>query len=189
MLTLKQRINLTGFLTNWVIQTRFNKPVRFIIKLKKKNMDNQKINAFSIIGIAVRTTNENGQSGKDIPALWDKFMAEGFIEKIPGKIDNTLYCIYTDYESDFTKPYTAILGCKVANADNIPKGMVGKIFDGGNYTKYTAKGNLMQGVVFNEWTKIWNSNIERAYTADFEVYGEKAQNPANAEVDIFIAIK
>jgi predicted transcriptional regulator YdeE len=152
-------------------------------------MDTQKINTFSIIGIAVRTTNENNQSGKDIPALWDKFMAESAIEKIPNKLDNTLYCIYTDYESDYTKPYTTILGCKVANADNIPEGMVGKNFDGGNYTKYTVKGNLMQGVVFNEWVKIWDRDIARAYTADFEVYGEKAQNPADAEVDIFIAIK
>jgi predicted transcriptional regulator YdeE len=152
-------------------------------------MDTQKINAFSIIGIAVRTTNENNQSGKDIPTLWDKFMKEGIIEKIPSKIDNTLYCIYTDYEGDYTKPYTTILGCKVANADTIPEGMMGKILKSGNYTKYTAKGNLMQGVVFNEWTKIWNSGIERLYTADFEVYGEKAQNPTHAEVDIFIAIK
>jgi predicted transcriptional regulator YdeE len=152
-------------------------------------MDTQKIDGFSIIGIAVRTTNENNQSGKDIPALWDKFMAEGIIEKIPNKIDNTLYCIYTDYESDYTKPYTTILGCKVANADTIPDGMVAKTFAGGEYTRYTVKGNLMQGVVFNEWIKIWDSNIERAYTADFEVYGEKAQNTADAEVDIFIAIK
>jgi predicted transcriptional regulator YdeE len=152
-------------------------------------MDTQKISPFSIIGIAVRTTNQNGQSGKDIPELWNRFMAEGILEKIPNKIDNTVYCIYTDYESDYTKPYTTILGSKVANTDNIPEGMVGKNFDGGNYTKYTATGNLMQGVVFNEWTKIWNSTIERAYTADFEVYGPKAQNPADAAVDIFIALK
>jgi predicted transcriptional regulator YdeE len=152
-------------------------------------MDTQKISGFSIIGIAVRTTNENGQSGKDIPALWQKFMVQGMLEKIPSKIDDTLYCIYTDYESDYTKPYTTILGCKVANADNVPDGMVVKTFAGGSYTKYTAKGNLMQGIVFNEWVKIWDRDIVRAYTADFEVYGEKAQNPANAEVDIFIAIK
>jgi predicted transcriptional regulator YdeE len=152
-------------------------------------MDTQKINTFSIIGIAVRTTNENGQSGKDIPALWQKFMAQGMLEKIPCKIDDTLYCIYTDYESDYTKPYTTILGCKVANADTIPDGMMAKTFAGGEYTRYTAKGNLMQGIVFNEWVKIWDSHITRAYTADFEVYGKKAQDPANAEVDIFIAIK
>ncbi len=152
-------------------------------------MDTQKINGFSIIGIAVRTTNQNGQSGKDIPALWDKFMAEGVLEKIPNKIDTTVYCIYTEYESDYTKPYTTILGCRVTSVDNIPNGMIAKTFSTGEYTKYTAKGNLMQGVVFNEWVKIWDSNIARAYTADFEVYGQKAQNPADAAVDIFIAIK
>jgi predicted transcriptional regulator YdeE len=32
-------------------------------------------------------------------------------------------------------------------------------------------------------------DLDRSYTADFEIYGEKAQNPENAEVDIFIAVK
>ncbi len=152
-------------------------------------MDTPKINAFSIIGITVRTTNENGQSGNDIPTLWNRFMSEGMIEKIPNKVDNTLYCIYTDYEKDHTKPYTTLLGCKVENLDTIPEGMTGKAFNEGNYVKYVAKGNILQGIVFSEWTKIWNSDIPRAYTADFEVYGEKAQNPENAEVDIFLAVK
>lgn len=46
----------------------------------------------------------------------------------------------------------------------------------------------MQGIVFEAWLEIWNLDIPRAYTADFEVYGEKTQNPADAEVDIFIAV-
>ena len=37
--------------------------------------------------------------------------------------------------------------------------------------------------------KIWNSDLDRSFTSDFEIYGEKAQNPETAEVDIFIAIK
>lgn len=152
-------------------------------------MSNQKIQQFSVIGISVRTTNENGQAGQDIPALWNKFMSEGIAEKISDKIDNSIYCIYTEYEKDHTKPYTTILGCKVENLDAIPNGMVGKTFDEANYTKHIAKGNILQGMVFGEWTKIWNSNLDRAFTADFEVYGEKAQNPENAEVDIFVAVK
>jgi predicted transcriptional regulator YdeE len=152
-------------------------------------MTTQKINLFSIIGIAIITTNENGQSGIDIPALWNKFMTEGVLERIPNKIDNTLYCVYTDYEKDHTKPYTTVLGCKVESLESIPDGMTGKTIEGGNYILHIAKGNLLQGLVFNEWVKIWNSNIERSYTADFEVYGEKALNPENAEVDIFIAVK
>jgi predicted transcriptional regulator YdeE len=81
------------------------------------------------------------------------------------------------------------LGCQVEHLDTIPDGMVGKTFEEALYSKYTAKGNLMHGIVFDEWTKIWNSDLDRTFTADFEVYGEKAQNPEDAEVDIFIAVR
>ena len=152
-------------------------------------MNTQKITPFKIIGIAVRTTNEDTQAMKDIPALWNTFMSENILQKIPNKVDNTIYCMYTEYEKDHTKPYTTLLGCKVEHLNNIPTGMVGKTVEGGNYIKQTAKGNLMQGALANAWIKIWNANFSRRYTADFEVYGEKAQNPENAEVDIFIAVK
>ncbi len=151
-------------------------------------MKNLKIPSFSVIGIAMRTTNENGQSSQDIPQLWHNFMSEKIIEKIPHKIDNSIYCIYTEYEKDHTKPYTTIIGCKVSTLESIPEGMIGKTCKEENYTKFLAKGNLQQGIVYNEWIKIWNSGISRTFTTDFEIYGEKAQNPENAEVDIFIAI-
>ena len=152
-------------------------------------MYNQKVKEFNVIGISVRTTNENGQAGQDIPALWNNFITNGLADKIPNKIDTSIYCIYTEYEKDHTKPYTTILGCKVSDLLTIPDGMVGKTFEESDYTKIVAKGNILQGMVFNEWTKIWNSSLDRTFTADFEVYGEKAQNPESAEVDIFIAVK
>jgi predicted transcriptional regulator YdeE len=152
-------------------------------------MNNQTIEQFNVIGISVRTTNENMQAATDIPALWGKFLGENLASKIPNKVSETLFCIYTEYESDFIKPYTTILGCEVENLDSIPEGFVGLIIEKGLYQKFTAKGNLMQGAVFNEWTKIWNTPIDRKYTTDFEVYDEKSQNPEDADVDIFIALK
>jgi predicted transcriptional regulator YdeE len=100
-----------------------------------------------------------------------------------------LYCIYTDYESDYTKPYTTILGCRVADLDAVPAGFMGKTIAGGNFTNFVAKGKIDDGVVYQTWTKIWQTDLARAYTADFEVYGEKAQNPNDAEIDIFISVK
>ncbi|UHO39773.1 AraC family transcriptional regulator [Chryseobacterium capnotolerans] len=152
-------------------------------------MNNVKVEPFMVIGIAVRTTNENEQAAKDIPVLWEKLMKENVLENIPNKIDNTVYSIYTDYEKDHTKPYTTLLGCKVENLDHVPEGMIGKSFEGGNYIKFTAKGNLADGLVINEWFKIWNMELGRTFTADFEMYGEKAQNPSDAEVDILIAVQ
>jgi predicted transcriptional regulator YdeE len=152
-------------------------------------MDMQKIEQFHIIGISVRTTNENGQAGLDIPALWQKFMAEDIASQIPNKIDTDIYCIYTKYEKDHTKPYTTILGCKVENTLHIPAGMVSTKILAGNYEQFTAKGNLLQGLVYNEWIKIWNTDLPRTFTADFELYGEKSKDPTNAEVAIFVAVE
>lgn len=151
-------------------------------------MSTQKIEKFNVIGISVRTTNENGQASIDIPALWNRFMTEGIANQIPNKLNDSIYCMYTDYELDHTKPYTTILGCLVENLETIPDGMIGKTIENGIYSKRVAKGNILEGMVFNEWIAIWNSDINRSYTADFEIYGEKAQNPENAEVEIYLAV-
>ncbi|MFQ6602887.1 GyrI-like domain-containing protein [Flavobacterium sp. C3NV] len=147
------------------------------------------IQKFNVIGISVRTTNENGQSGKDIPALWSQFMSEEIQSKIPNKVSEDLFCIYTDYEKDHTKPYTTILGCKVENLDVVPENMIGKTIESANYEELIAKGNLSEGIVYNKWLEIWNSDLDRSFTADFEVYGEKTQNPEKAEVAIYIALQ
>ena len=147
------------------------------------------IEPFRLIGISVKTTNENGQSAEDIGQLWNKFMSEGIMEKIPNKIENSILSVYTNYEGDHTQPYTTILGCKVSSLENIPEGMVGQSFNGGVYTGFVSKGDLTKGVVYDTWSEIWKKNLDRVFTADFEIYDEKAQNPADAEVDILVAVQ
>ena len=153
-------------------------------------MDFLQIEPFNIIGISVRTDNSDYiKLSNDIQNLWHKFISENIINIIPRKINNNIYCLYTDYEADHTKPYSAILGCMVDNLDTIPDGLVGKNFSGGKYNKHTAKGSILQGVVFEKWKHIWSLDTPRSYIADFEVYSEKAQNIENAEVEIFIGIQ
>lgn len=146
------------------------------------------VHSFHIIGISVRTTNENSQSATDIGTLWQRFMGEGIMANIPSKTDGAIICMYTDYEKDHTAPYTTLLGCKVENLDHIPEGMVGKTIDSGMYEQFTAVGNAQEGAVYNEWVKIWNSDLNRAYTADFEVYGAESFDPVTGKVPIFIAV-
>ena len=147
------------------------------------------IKPFTVVGISVRTTNENGQAAQDIAALWNRFMGENLAAQIPNKIDAAVCSVYTDYEGDHTQPYTVLLGCRVSNADTVPDGMMAKHFSGGTYQPFVAKGSLTQGVVYQTWVDIWNSDLDRAYTADFEVYGEKALDPEAAEVDVYVAVK
>lgn len=116
-------------------------------------------------------------------------MGENIAKKVSNKISEEIFCIYTEYEGDHNKPYTTLLGCKVSSLENVPEGMRGMTFTTEKQEKFQAKGNLLQGVVWQKWAEIWETNIDRTYTFDYEVYGEKAQNPENAEVDIYISVK
>lgn len=152
-------------------------------------METVKKEAFMVIGIKVKTSNENGQVAKDIVELWERFMSQKTAEHIPNKMDPSILSIYTNYEGDHTKPYDAILGCMVNSLDDIPDGMIGQQFDGGNFAKFAAKGDLTKNAVSDAWLEIWKQDLNRTYTADFEVYGEKAQDPTNGEAEIFVAVQ
>ena len=47
----------------------------------------------------------------------------------------------------------------------------------------------MPDCMINAWGQIWNADIKRSYTADYEVYGSRSGDAEDAEVDIFIAVE
>lgn len=152
-------------------------------------MTKEHLEPTKVIGIWARTTNHEQQAMQDIQALWGRFMTEQIPGQIPNRVSDTVYSIYTEYEGDYTKPYTTILACEVSSLDEVPEGMKGLEIGGGDYVKFMAKGNIHEGIVGDEWMKIWQTDLDRSYINDFEVYGEKAQNPANSEIDIFVGVK
>lgn len=137
---------------------------------------------FNVMGIAVRTTNEHEQARKDIGALWNKFYFDNIMGKIPQKETEEIITLYTDYEKDFTLPYSVILGHKVNKTNIIPEGMVLKTVQPSKYAVFHVEGQLPQELI-KTWKWIWKSDLERTYTGDFEVY--KKEN----EADIYVAIK
>lgn len=143
---------------------------------------------FSVIGIAVKTTNKNGQAQNDISKLWQKFFNDNMINQIPDKISDDIYCIYTDYESDVNGAYTTILGCKVTSMENIPEGFVSKTILKAMFRLYKSTGKLPDSVLAT-WGHIWQTPIERKYLADFDVYGQKSQDPHNAEVETYLSVR
>ena len=151
-------------------------------------MKKEQIENFKIIGIEIETTNENGKSAEDLGKLWEQFYAENVPSKITNKTNDEIYSIYTDYESDYTGKYSCVIGMKVDSLDQIPNGLIGREFKSGKYHKFIAKGQ-MPNAVLETWQMIWKNDKElnRKYTADFEVYGNNSQNGENSEVDIYIA--
>lgn len=155
--------------------------INFEIKQMKNNQQ-----SFKIVGISIRTNNQ--KAANNLGKLWSKFIGDNTTEKIANKISGDIYSIYTNYESDHNSHYTNIIGYRVDTLDNIATGLVSKEIPTSEYQKFTAKGKF-HNCVQETWGKIWSTEIERGYTAGFEVSSDKSLNMTNAKVDIFISVK
>jgi len=137
------------------------------------------------IGLELRTNNAECSSA--MPAHKDRFFKENICAKIPHKVNGNILALYTDYEGDYTKPYSWILGYEVSSLDEVPEGLVGKVIPESNYAVFTTQGGFPQGLIA-AWQAVWKSNLHRSYTSDFEVYRPDFNPQTNPEVKLYIAI-
>jgi predicted transcriptional regulator YdeE/GNAT superfamily N-acetyltransferase len=138
------------------------------------------------IGLELRTNNE--ECSLAMPAHKEKFFKENILSKIPNRVNGNILALYTDYEGDYTKPYSWILGCEVSNLEQVPKGLVGKIIPESKYAIFTTQGEFPKGLIA-AWQDIWKSNLHRSYTSDFEVYRSDFDPQHNPEVKVYIAVE
>ncbi|WP_066495895.1 GyrI-like domain-containing protein [Abyssisolibacter fermentans] len=140
-----------------------------------------------IVGISKKIIN-NGEAVKDIAEMWNQFNVKNIYNEILDKAVPNVMGIYYDYEGDYTKPYNFMIGCEVKKSDSLNEEMSQIIIPSGKYAKFTVRGNV-QKAVGEGWMKIWNMNLDRAYTYDFELYRNNSEDMSDMIVDIFIALK
>ena len=149
---------------------------------------------FTVIGIAARTDNaKESTSDGIIPKQWQKFFSEGTLGQIPNKTSPNLYAVYTDYASDHNGEYTYVVGTAVKDGTAAPTGMVVKRVPTAQYAVFTTEIGPFAKVVPAAWQRIFKleeeGKLKRAYNTDFEIYDQRAQNPQNAQIDIYVGIK
>jgi predicted transcriptional regulator YdeE len=153
------------------------------------------VDAFDVIGIKCRTNNANEASGKGcIARQWERLMSEGLLRKIPSRAGNNIVAVYTDYAGGKDGDYTYILGAKVHPGAAAPSGMVKTTVKSGRFAVFTSDKGPVQQVVPANWKRIWElpksqPGGDRPYQSDFELYDERAADPTNAQMDIFIRIR
>jgi predicted transcriptional regulator YdeE len=154
------------------------------------------IESFEVMGIEVRTNNakEAGAAGV-IAKQWQRVIQEHALDGVPDRIEQDIYAVYTDYASDANGDYTFVLGAKFSASPDalVPKGMVVKTVPAGRYAVFTSELGPVANVVVETWKQIWSfyqspANGHRAYRADFELYDQRAADPNNAQVDIYIGV-
>lgn len=141
----------------------------------------------TVVGIECRTSNAPDAGPQDIPRLWGEFHSHEIANQIPNKASNDVIALYCDYEGDYTQPYTLVIGCPVKNVDSIPEGMVAKTVPGGAYALFRSVGEY-PATLIETWGEIWQTELKRTYSGDFEFYGEKFLSTPK-EVEVLIAIE
>jgi predicted transcriptional regulator YdeE len=149
---------------------------------------------FTMVGISVRTSNAKERVDSQIGKQWGRLMGDNLLAAIPNKADHNIVAVYTKYASDKNGEYTYVLGARVNKADEVPAGMVVQQVLPGRYAVFTSERGPVQQVVVATWKHIWEipkdaPGGDRAYKTDFELYDQRAQNPADAVMEVHIGIR
>lgn len=141
-----------------------------------------------IVGIKIKTTNQDGKAMEDIEKTWQKLFFERIYEKIKDKANNKTIGLYTEYEGDYTKPYTFIAGVETSSKVENNNKIVSKVIPKGKYARFVITGDVKKAVG-QAWQEIWNMDLKRKYTCDFEEYQNNSKDMQKQEIHIYIAIE
>ena len=150
-----------------------------------------------LVGLSVRTNNMNEIEPitAKIGGLASKFQNQNIASQISNrKNPGVTYAVYTEYDSDEHGDYTYFIGEEVSAFENVPLGCKQITIPDSQYQKFTVGPDKMPMVVIQAWQQIWKMTSEdlggqRTYQADFEVYDQRATDPVNTILDIFIGVK
>jgi predicted transcriptional regulator YdeE len=149
----------------------------------------------AVAGFQVRTSNAAELSGTGkIGALWQRFFTENLLSQIPHQASDSLYVVYSNYESDEHGEYDYLLGTPVSSVSNLPAGVTFAAIATGRYTVVATERGPVAEMVMGTWKEIWQMPVEelggkRAFLTDYEVYGERATDPNSAIVEIHLGLE
>src|ERR1700749_3414733 len=150
---------------------------------------------FYVVGITARTNNAQEMSGNGkIGSVWQTFLQPGVVAKIPNKIGVDLIAVYTDYETDHTGHYTYLLGLPTSVTEAQPANLTIRHIPAGRYAVFTTGRGPIQQVVPEIWQLIWSMPPDelggtRSFRTDFEIYDQRAADPENAQIDVYVGLR
>jgi len=120
----------------------------------------------TVMGVYSRASNAEPDRIGD---LWRQFHALGGAQSIAARLSDAAYGVYCEYEGDWTKPFTVVVGCAVPADAEVVEGMKKIAIEAGQYAVLEARGQLPQGV-FDAWAEVWRTPLDRRYQADYDRY-------------------
>lgn len=137
-------------------------------------------------GIKTRISNSDPKMTKKIGAMWQTFFGPQGYQAIPGKIGESTFGLYTNYENEAAGAYDLWVCCEVNSAEHLPKNIQSVNIEAGKYAEFVVFGDS-QKAVGQFWQQLWAMPLNRKFASDFEEYrgGEDEQHQ---EIHIFISL-
>ena len=129
--------------------------------------------ALHVVGIALRT--HNGEAFQTIPPLWGRFAQSGLAERLPHRLSDDVYAVYTQFQNagiDNSGWYTLVIGHAVPGDTSAlpPEGLTHVVAP----ASLRAVFEVAQGrpdLVGAEWQQIWQrTDLQKTTLADYERY-------------------
>lgn len=139
------------------------------------------LNEKLLVGVSGVTRNDDPNMGKVIGGLWEKLYQGGVYPNIKNKVNAYAIGLYSDYHGE---EYYVTVGNEVHKAEN-PE-LTLKIIPAGKYAKFAVHGHMEKAVV-QAWNEIWQMDLDRSFTGDFEEY--LTADCENCYIDIYVALK
>lgn len=153
---------------------------------------------FTLQGVSVRTNNaqemnpETAEIGGLVARYYEEQVAHSLAHRVSPGIT---YVVYTHFDSDEHGDYT----CFIGEAVDPLKAQASEDLDtlriaASTYAKLTVGPGQMPAMVIAAWQRIWAMSPadlggKRTYRADFEVHDQRAHNPQEAVIDIYLGIE
>ncbi|MDD6795170.1 MAG: GyrI-like domain-containing protein [Clostridiaceae bacterium] len=138
-----------------------------------------------VAGVRVRTNNLAPDMGQKIGGAWSEFYSSVY-DSLPNKVNGKSIGLYTNYAGDFKNDYDCVICSEIKPGTNVSKDLYTTVIPAGKYAKFIVKGDPTKDVG-TFWTKLWEMDLNRTYTCDFEEY-QLDGTKNNCEVHIYIAI-
>ncbi len=145
-----------------------------------------KIDGFSVVGISTIIAGSDTAS-EDINALWEDFFKRSIGQDVTERVDDVIYAVYSDYEGDHTKPYRLTLGYKVKEAVALKDHLYQVDVQTADYAMMGAAGEQPKALI-ETWTAVWQSDLDRRFETDFEVYGQRFFEEGVHEVLVCVGV-
>lgn len=134
-----------------------------------------------VVGVSAATGNSDPEMGSIIGGLWEKLYQGGVNAVIKNKVNEYAIGLYSDYADD---RYCVTAGNEVSKAEN--PDLTVKTIPAGKYAKFSVHGHMEQAVA-EAWTNIWQMDLDRSFTGDFEEYLNC--DFENCDIDLYVALK